>query len=45
LKIIEIAHLVGYSNSGYFSTVFKKRFGQKPLDYRKSMTADKGGAR
>lgn len=45
LKIIEIAHLVGYSNSGYFSTVFKKRFGQKPLDYRKSMTADKGEAR
>jgi two-component system, response regulator YesN len=42
LKIIEIAHLVGYSNSGYFSTVFKKRFGQKPLDYRKSMTVDKG---
>jgi two-component system, response regulator YesN len=42
LKVIEIAHLVGYSNSGYFSTVFKKRFGQKPLDYRKSMTADKG---
>jgi two-component system, response regulator YesN len=41
LKIIEIAHLVGYSNSGYFSTVFKKRFGQKPLDYRKSMTVDK----
>jgi two-component system, response regulator YesN len=45
LKVIEIAHLVGYSNSGYFSTVFKKRFGQKPLDYRKSMTADKGEAR
>ncbi|PFG07725.1 response regulator [Bacillus sp. es.034] len=45
LKVIEIAHLVGYSNSGYFSTVFKKRFGQKPLDYRKSMTEDKGEAR
>ncbi|WP_254871030.1 response regulator [Bacillus sp. Marseille-Q1617] len=45
LKIIEIAHLVGYSNSGYFSTVFKRRFGQKPLDYRKSMTADEGGVR
>ena len=45
LKVIEIAHLVGYSNSGYFSTVFKKRFGQKPLDYRKSMTVDKGEAR
>ncbi|MGM0751608.1 MAG: response regulator transcription factor [Bacillota bacterium] len=43
LKIIEIAHLVGYSNSGYFSTVFKKRFGQKPLDYRKSMIADREG--
>jgi two-component system, response regulator YesN len=42
LKIIEIAHLVGYSNSGYFSTVFKKRFGLKPIDYRKSMTVDKG---
>ncbi|MCR8848127.1 response regulator [Rossellomorea sp. SC111] len=45
LKVIEIAHLVGYSNSGYFSTVFKKRFGLKPLDYRKSMTVDKGEAR
>ncbi len=45
LKIIEIAHLVGYSNSGYFSTVFKKRFGQKPLDYRKSMKVDKGEVR
>ncbi|MGG4169280.1 response regulator transcription factor [Rossellomorea vietnamensis] len=42
LKIIEIAHLVGYSNSGYFSTVFKKRFGLKPIDYRRSMTMDKG---
>lgn len=36
LKIIDIAHLVGFSNSGYFSTVFKKHYGQTPADFRSS---------
>ncbi|WP_338787136.1 response regulator transcription factor [Metabacillus sp. FJAT-53654] len=36
LKIIDVAHLVGFSNSGYFSTVFKKHFGQTPVEFRKS---------
>jgi two-component system, response regulator YesN len=34
LKIMDVANLVGYSNSGYFSTVFKKRFGQSPVEFR-----------
>lgn len=37
LKIIDVAHLVGFSNSGYFSTVFKKQFGQSPAEYRKTL--------
>ncbi|MGM0874732.1 MAG: response regulator transcription factor [Bacillota bacterium] len=37
LKIIDVAHLVGFSNSGYFSTVFKKHFGQTPVEFRKSL--------
>jgi two-component system response regulator YesN len=36
LKIIDVANLVGYSNSGYFSTVFKKHFQQTPVDFRQS---------
>jgi two-component system, response regulator YesN len=37
LKIIDVANLVGYSNSGYFSTVFKKHFHQTPADFRHSL--------
>lgn len=36
LKIIDVANLVGFSNSGYFSTVFKKHFGQTPIEFRNS---------
>jgi two-component system, response regulator YesN len=36
LKIIDVANLVGFSNSGYFSTVFKKHFGQTPVEFRHS---------
>ena len=36
LKIIDVANLVGFSNSGYFSTVFKKNFGTTPAKYRNS---------
>ncbi|WP_234410369.1 response regulator transcription factor [Caldalkalibacillus mannanilyticus] len=38
LKIIDVANLVGFSSSGYFSTVFKKHFGQSPVEYRTSLT-------
>lgn len=34
LKVYEIAEAVGYSNLSYFSTLFKKNFGQNPFDYR-----------
>jgi two-component system response regulator YesN len=37
LKIIDVANLVGFSSSGYFSTVFKKHFGQTPVEFRKSI--------
>ena len=37
LKIIDVSNLVGFSNSGYFSTVFKKHFGQTPVEYRNSI--------
>ncbi|WP_141430513.1 response regulator [Bacillus sp. 03113] len=36
LKIIDVAYLVGFSNSGYFSTAFKKHFGLTPAEFRKS---------
>ncbi|HZH62505.1 MAG TPA: helix-turn-helix domain-containing protein, partial [Metabacillus sp.] len=35
LKIIDVAYLVGFSNSGYFSTVFKKYVGKTPAEFRK----------
>lgn len=38
LKIIDVANLVGFSSSGYFSTVFKKHFGQTPVEFRNSIT-------
>jgi two-component system response regulator YesN len=37
LKIIDVSNLVGFSNSGYFSTVFKKHFGLTPVEYRNSL--------
>ncbi|TDL73573.1 response regulator [Rhodococcus qingshengii] len=37
LKIIDVSNLVGFSNSGYFSTVFKKHVGQTPLEFRNSI--------
>ncbi|MGP4060388.1 response regulator transcription factor [Halobacillus sp. H74] len=36
LKVTEVAFMVGFSNSGYFSTVFKKYYEQSPLEFRKS---------
>ena len=37
LKVYEVAEKVGYSNLSYFSTVFKKNFGQNPFDYKNKM--------
>jgi two-component system response regulator YesN len=34
LKVLEIAEMVGYENSTYFSTVFKKYTGMYPQKYR-----------
>lgn len=34
LKVYEVAEKVGYSNLSYFSTVFKKNFGQNPFEYK-----------
>jgi two-component system response regulator YesN len=34
LKLTDIATLVGYSSSSYFSTSFKKHFGVSPKEYR-----------
>lgn len=36
LKLYEIAERVGYSDSKYFSRVFKETTGQLPADYRKT---------
>ena len=32
----EIIHLVGYDNESYFRSIFKKQYGQNPLNYRKT---------
>lgn len=42
LKIIDVANLVGFSSPGYFSTVFKKHFGQTPVEFRNSLDERKG---
>lgn len=34
LKVFEIAKIVGYSDTKYFSGIFKKTFGCTPLEYR-----------
>ncbi|MCT1902375.1 response regulator [Oceanobacillus sojae] len=37
LKIIDVANLVGFSSSSYFSIVFKKHVNETPANYRKSL--------
>ena len=34
LRIVEIAALLGFCNSGYFSSVFKKNTGLSPKQYQ-----------
>lgn len=40
LSVSEVAGMVGYDNISYFSTVFRKRTGMSPVDWR---TAPEGG--
>lgn len=42
LKVYEVAEQVGYSNLSYFSTVFKKNFGQNPFDYKNNYRSSGG---
>ncbi len=37
-KVAEIAEAVGYNSSGYFITVFKKKYNLSPNDYKKRMS-------
>lgn len=39
LTVSEISFKVGYSDTNYFSTSFKKQFGQTPSRYRKNLSA------
>ncbi|MCR4655932.1 MAG: response regulator [Lachnospiraceae bacterium] len=36
-RIVEIAERVGYSDSNYFSKIFRKSFGLSPSEYRESL--------
>ena len=40
-SVAEIANKIGYSNSSYFTKVFKKRTGMAPLEYRYSLGFDR----
>jgi len=40
LTIPEITNQIGYSNSGYFYQLFRKRVGSSPLSYRKMNTTN-----
>ncbi|AJY73872.1 response regulator transcription factor [Paenibacillus beijingensis] len=44
LKLTDIATLVGYSSSSYFSTSFKKYYGKSPKEYRDELMATSGTA-
>ena len=41
LNITEIAQLIGYSDYGYFSRVFRKIVGKSPREYRDSFAKGK----
>lgn len=40
LKIIDVANLVGFSSSSYFSIVFKKHVNETPANYRKTFNSE-----
>lgn len=42
MKTYEAAERCGYSDSNYFSSIFKKTTGKTPRDYAKSITGKKG---
>lgn len=42
-KVYEIAEEVGYSSLSYFSTAFKKSFGQTPAEYQAFKQKNKQG--
>ena len=42
LNITQVAYTVGFSNLGYFSTVFRKHFGLSPRDFISQHTAATG---
>ena len=42
LKVYEIAEKVGFSSLSYFSTAFKKKFGQNPYEYQVNYQRGKG---
>ena len=35
-KVQSIAEMVGYSNVSYFSTIFKKKYGVNPYEFRRN---------
>ena len=37
LTVLEISLKVGFNNAAHFNTLFKRRFGKTPLQYRKSL--------
>ena len=39
LTILEISLAVGFSGASYYAEVFRKRFGQSPAEYRKTLKA------
>lgn len=43
-KVYEIAERVGFASLSYFSTSFKKKFGQNPYEYQISFQKQKGQA-
>jgi len=40
LNITQVAYSVGFSNLGYFSTIFRKHFGVSPRDFVKDLTPE-----
>ena len=42
LSVSEVAEQVGYMNQSKFAAVFKKQYGQTPLEYRRSIHLKQG---